>query len=444
MKRLREDRRLVVVSDLHLAAGPLGDFDADVAQLFVEFCRGLSRAEPCELVINGDFIDFPQSEPFFSSEESVTDDGRRLCFTEQQSVAKFYATVHAHRDTFLALESFLASDSRHRLVIIPGNHDADLYWPTVQAALAAVLKPAGGQLEVITTPPYRPSVAKWLWIEHGHEYDPVNAILEASATGLPFDADRRGEVRLIECIGTRLLLRVVNLIDRDFPFIDNVKPLTRLGEIFLRTSVHSRHHFSRVAAAVYCVGAFLAITALRHPSHLLDLNTEGHEWMKEFDLWLQGDPLTDQAMTDRLSQRRGDSSKNETSAVLEYLIDKFADLEWREKRGGSATSREVQMLTLAARWHVNETDMLRAAAQSILTAGKADGVIFGHTHDPVAALPTEAYINTGSWTRNATPALADLNAVLENDKSLFGYRLLYAERALGGHRIDLKTYREQS
>src|SRR5258708_5485931 len=85
-------RTVIVISDLHVGAGALDDFDAPIELEFMMFMGNLSRhAEPVELVINGDFLEFVQAVPWEdASLRSVTADGKQqLCFTQAQSVAKF-------------------------------------------------------------------------------------------------------------------------------------------------------------------------------------------------------------------------------------------------------------------------------------------------------------------------------------------------------------------
>src|SRR6266481_3135291 len=95
---------IIVVSDLHVAAGPLDDCDAEIEQSIVEFILSLAaRNEPIELVINGDFLDFVQAPPYIGPELEGEGDGIPLCFTEMQSVAKLRAIVAAHPSIFAAI-----------------------------------------------------------------------------------------------------------------------------------------------------------------------------------------------------------------------------------------------------------------------------------------------------------------------------------------------------
>jgi hypothetical protein len=52
----RVDMRVIVISDLHMGAGPLEDFDPEVEAGLVEFCAQIAADDrPTEFVINGDF-----------------------------------------------------------------------------------------------------------------------------------------------------------------------------------------------------------------------------------------------------------------------------------------------------------------------------------------------------------------------------------------------------
>ncbi len=57
---------------------------------FVAFLSDLGgRVEPIELIINGDFLEFVQAEPWADADLSgKSQNGLLLCFTEAQSLAK--------------------------------------------------------------------------------------------------------------------------------------------------------------------------------------------------------------------------------------------------------------------------------------------------------------------------------------------------------------------
>jgi metallophosphoesterase superfamily enzyme len=173
--------RVIVISDLHMGSGPLEDFDSEVEKGLAEFCDQIAAEdEPTEFVINGDFLDFVQAEPWQSSDfESATSDGAPLCFTEDQTVQKLENILRAHPVAFDALARLTEAKTLHRLTIMPGNHDADIYWQKVQTRLRDRLStPGAGPLSKIffhLEPQYQPAEFPRLWIEHGHQHDECNS-----------------------------------------------------------------------------------------------------------------------------------------------------------------------------------------------------------------------------------------------------------------------------
>jgi hypothetical protein len=97
---VKEDTRtLIVISDLHVGAGVLDDFDLPIELEFTVFMGDVSRRpEPIELVINGDFLEFVQAAPWEerSLRSATANETLQLCFTQAQSVAKFENIAKHH------------------------------------------------------------------------------------------------------------------------------------------------------------------------------------------------------------------------------------------------------------------------------------------------------------------------------------------------------------
>jgi metallophosphoesterase superfamily enzyme len=131
-----------VISDLHVSEGLLEDFDTELEGHLLTFLDWFGqRPEPSELVINGDFLDFVQASPWSGADlEDSTIEGIPLCFSKGQSLQKLGAIQIAHPLIFSALRTFLASN-RNRLGILPGNHDADFFWPKVREQFASTVSP---------------------------------------------------------------------------------------------------------------------------------------------------------------------------------------------------------------------------------------------------------------------------------------------------------------
>ena len=110
-----------------------------------------------------------QAEPWQSADlEAVSKTGVPLCFTEEQSAIKLANIMNVHAPAFNALAKLLKSDDLRRLTILPGNHDADLFWPEVRARLRARL--AGSDSEIAEKvhfhleAQYQPAAFSQLWI----------------------------------------------------------------------------------------------------------------------------------------------------------------------------------------------------------------------------------------------------------------------------------------
>jgi hypothetical protein len=127
---------LIILSDTHISAGALDDCDGELERCIVDFIASLTNQEDeIELVINGDFLDFVQAPPWDNEAlRAMSPAGEHLCFTENQSVEKICNILDAHQAIFSSLRHFL-SIKKNRLVILPGNHDADFFWADVRNLL---------------------------------------------------------------------------------------------------------------------------------------------------------------------------------------------------------------------------------------------------------------------------------------------------------------------
>ena len=171
---------LIIISDLHMGSGPLDDFEPEIETHFIKFLEELRQLDDAtELIINGDFLDFVQAQPYKGTAlRDKTHDGIPLCFTEDQSCQKLEAIYNDHKVSFEALGAFLTHRPENQLVLLPGNHDADFYWPAIQKRFRELIcgndQNTKERIRYWLEPVYRPSISSATWIEHGHQYDPVN------------------------------------------------------------------------------------------------------------------------------------------------------------------------------------------------------------------------------------------------------------------------------
>jgi UDP-2,3-diacylglucosamine pyrophosphatase LpxH len=466
---------LVVVSDLHIAAGKLDQFDAALELAFVAFLIELGeRQRAIELVINGDFLDFVLAAPWHGPElRSISENGVALCFSEAQSRTKLSNITDAHPNVFAALARFLEANNENRVVLLPGNHDADLFWPAVrQAILVKVQEGAGspvtGRMEFILSRVYRPLAAPELWIEHGHQYDDCNKFYLESRERWdegdlrPVLLDKKGEPRLIECIGTRFLLQYLNNISASYPFVSNIKPFSKLLKLFFTGSVLFKTG-TPVTAVVAAWGmvTYLKKTLDRSPNELLSMerDVELHAASAVSLAFMNLEPDRKREIAAKLSESdialdvplefalRKEEFARQILDVLSYrfdILELFAE-PTPELLGGGFGQNGT--LSLAQGFLSDETEALKTASRYLLQYCNAKAVVMGHTHEPQDHPDGLNYVNTGSWTRylnipidGATPTSWSL---LPTSVNHFPYKLLFAQvDPTQGTEIELICWRQ--
>ena len=113
-----------------------------------------------------------------------------------------------------------------------------------------------------------------MWIEHGHQHDQCNSFVVGnqpywSEQYPPILQTVQGERRLIECVGTRFLMKFINRLDSSYPFVDNVKPFSKFIKMFGVSALHFDYGAIPAAVAVWSMMKYLASTARRSPRDFL-------------------------------------------------------------------------------------------------------------------------------------------------------------------------------
>lgn len=145
-------------------------FDKDFAKLL----RHVSAAStgPCEVVLNGDIFDFdnitalPHQAPMLIDWLSRL---RGLHSEEWCSRFKIGRIIADHEEWFDALRAWVQAG--HKAVFVVGNHDLELYWPSVQQHLREALRLTPEENERVV-------FCEWFYISanetfccHGHLFD---------------------------------------------------------------------------------------------------------------------------------------------------------------------------------------------------------------------------------------------------------------------------------
>ena len=201
------DRLLVVSSDLEMGAGgPTDDcpHSAFIGERLLEYA---SSGTPIDFIFNGDTFDFLKTDL----------DGRHpLHTTEAIALAKLNRIAGAHKGFFASLRELIAKRRMwHRLQFIIGNHDFELFFPSVQHRIRRL---CGASEEEVLFPGLELDIGD-VHLEHGSQGDALFRVDPAR----PF----------VEHEGRRILNLPwgnVSLIDVALPYhaelhhLDRIKP----------------------------------------------------------------------------------------------------------------------------------------------------------------------------------------------------------------------------
>jgi UDP-2,3-diacylglucosamine pyrophosphatase LpxH len=132
-----------------------------------------------ELILNGDIFDFDSVTTVPTEWENIDwlEQARGLGSEEWKSQFKMGRIMEDHPRWFEALGQFVARG--HRAIFVVGNHDLELYWPSVQRMICEALH-APFPLSIGEEQEDEPVVfCNWFYlsggdtyVSHGHQYDP--------------------------------------------------------------------------------------------------------------------------------------------------------------------------------------------------------------------------------------------------------------------------------
>ncbi|MEZ4450039.1 MAG: metallophosphoesterase [Nannocystaceae bacterium] len=218
---------MLLISDLHLGShlkprmrGEHVHLAARIDEVLPRFLDHYRGQGPWQLIINGDFIDFWNIE----LGRDAARDGEAL------AIHRLHATFDAYPGVEDALVRFL--EAGNTIAFVTGNHDAELLYSGVRAAIrerleGAVDERAGDAGDVTGTGTYRLGDVRpgrvhfvsWflhepgsVWIEHGHLFD------AACSTTDQLSPTRGGRlVQSLAEVATRSFSNLMPEIDYDAP-----------------------------------------------------------------------------------------------------------------------------------------------------------------------------------------------------------------------------------
>ncbi len=436
-------RRKVIVSDLHLGAGTADPRFAGIEDFFEDagwaaFLEREGAAGPIDLIIAGDFVEFWQLAVVLGALPRVEDgaaDGARpagpvLGSDQAFAAAAIELVIAAHPGVFRALGRLL-DDGDHRVVVIAGNHDADLLWPKVQLAIARAIAPRDpDRLVFVDAAAYQHAGT---YIAHGHAYDAANRFATGHA---PFGRDRDGRCRLQTSWGEVFVDRFYTETERQIPFIDNLYPESAAILWALRDNPDAARDLGAAVRALDMLRAAQSGGMNRDAVGAVLQGVLGVPGARG------GGPSSSREVVDHVTDRltRGDrSAESLVSAVMQLAHDPDLAAARRGLAGAAAALPDVPAAVRAIRGidpgvlsKLQATlfgDPLETAAREILDARDVDVVVLGHTHSTGGFVRRITgrdhgghYANTGSWISVAS--MAELRA-----RGIGWDRLSLADRA---------------
>ena len=420
-------RRKVIVSDLHLGPGSgdprfagLEDFYSDAE--WGAFLARQAAAGPTDLIINGDFIEFWQIAAALGALPKRTDPrqpatGPVLAGDQGLAVGAIELVLAAHRSVFADLGKLLDGGD-HRVIIVAGNHDADLLWPKVQLAIARAIKPRDPSRLIFTPGPSYEH--RGVHVEHGHAFDAANRFSTGHA---PFGRDRDGRCRLQSSWGEVFVDQFYTDVERKVPFIDNLYPQSAAILWAMRDNPDPQRDAGAVIRFIDLLrvaegGDFnrnAAASLLQSVLGTPGANDRGAESVSEVVEHVAGrlakGDVTAAAITTALLRFRFDPELAGLWTALAKSAKALPDVR--------AAASELTAIDPAAPAHLHQElfgDPLNAAAARLLGGERnIEVVVFGHTHDVGGTIEriharkrSGWYANTGSWISAAS--VSDLKA----------------------------------
>jgi UDP-2,3-diacylglucosamine pyrophosphatase LpxH len=360
---------LFVLSDLHLAAerdAGLFQSDSELAECLLWI---LTETQDSVTVLAGDILDF-----------LVLDSGStKLDFDRLGD--RTNSIIDHHAEVFDSLAA-LARSPRHRLVIMGGNHDPELIFPTVQEAIERRLGSNFASPTVrwlVQGEALRLCVGNAIvLVEHGNVLDPWNRINHSTLQSAFSLASRNlSDVSDYQPpAGSRLVLEVASEMRNSFGWIDYLKPETEavLPLLWHFSTWKQRKLILNLADDYLSMKSFALVKKIgnaRNPERLYrgEKEVENSEKDQAFKEWVrsvsEGERLT-----------LGSNSKDTK------LVEKLRSVSAQDSF-----------------FEIDQPDESVTDLQPVFDRG-ADLVIHGHTHAAKAyATAGGFYVNTGTWGR---------------------------------------------
>jgi UDP-2,3-diacylglucosamine pyrophosphatase LpxH len=362
-------RKVVVISDLHLGDNAyLEDFSADSA--FLAFLHWYAKEPETHLILNGDTIDFLQTQPLGA-------------YTLHSAPAKVRAVAGAHPLAMQALADF--TQAGNQISVLEGNHDIEFLFDAPRKAFLHCLTAAGADASRIRFQRSTLVEAPHYHIEHGHQADRLNR----------FDYDNLLLDRHIESLnypwGSYFVHRVFNHVEPEYRFIDKIRPESAAALLLRLVDPDRFHRFILPFLGLKLEDVIedrldklrLAAVRVRPMADFLMKGASGEDdALAAFSAdWAP--VLDDLVLLENEKPRVSSGEFVSKGRVSDFMLEKL--IVHLQNSSHQAIQRSAEYV---------------AAAANRSYFSKAKVVVFGHTHHALRHnLPDGAhYLNSGTWT----------------------------------------------
>ncbi len=405
-------RHTVVLSDVHLSQAHPDDPsdplwmryrraahhpDDDFASL-VEALLESRGGDSIEVAWNGDVFDF--DAPWVKDGQSSFDE---FPLDEPACTAHLRRILADHPVWVRAAGRLLAAG--HRLLVLAGNHDVELYWPAVRSALREALAEASGlDAEALVD---RVRFRAWfhvtedgVYLEHGSQYD------RFSSVRWPMLPLTRARSRIHPQTGKLAFKRTGGRMGYFNPYVEETFSLGLAGYLahWLRFYVGSPRHIVRT----WLGGGLRTAAEIWRDRHREDWAAENHA-LARAETGASDDAIH---RTLALAARPADEAMG--TVLRELWLDRLALLAGVPALAGSALAlggRRSALLTLgvaAAAIATYERAVPPPSPESHVSAPVESAQLFsihgvravclGHTHRPSGVWEGERFLgNSGAW-----------------------------------------------
>ena len=430
-------RLTVLVSDLHLGLGKdpsTGDWhsfeDFRWPDELSAFLTAIDRrgGGATDLIVNGDTFELWQAV----SGGCVHANARLGC-TEAEAVERVRHVVTEHAQELTDLGAF-ASTGTNQLVLVPGDHDAALSYPSVARVVLDAIPAPPGRVEIVTAG-YWLSLDGLIYAEHGQQIG--NSANRFARWPGPFLAGQGDTAHLERTWGERAVQSLYDRLEVTYPVVDNV------AQEGLGLKYVLREEASAVGSQG--LGPLLRLFLFKMPWHQLRTNLEAQVQPVDWDVEqirrqgqtflvesLPGDDpfrelVQEAAVSADFGLRIADLTDSEVAAICDYRAALRRARRRMEQgltqlpRIGPAVRQCPRLSTTVGptyQYYWTSRDaVFNARFDEVVVDLRFAGVterpvvfVYSHTHlshtgfSPVAGSSTPTFVNTGAWQRTIYPA----------------------------------------